>query len=409
MGLAPYGDINSPQTKEFINKIERELIEIKSDGSIFLNPRFFRYSTSLKMINKKSWEKLFDIKLRIPEEQITDSHCNLAIAIQVLTEKIVFLMAQEAKKITNSDYLCLAGGVALNCVSNGRLIRSNLFKDIFIQPASGDSGGSLGAALAIKYLYYNDNRSVLNEPPIFNSAYLGPEYFKNDIEILNRKTKSVFHYYENEDDLIRIVVNELVKKKAVGWFQGRMEFGPRALGNRSILADPRDAEMIDKLNIKIKNRENFRPFAPVMLEEEASLFYDICKPSPYMMFTSELKNENKNLSNQTHTSFADKLNFSRSKIPAVTHVDFSSRIQTVNEKQNKRLFKLLKAFKKETDIGVLVNTSFNERGEPIVCSPSDAYNCFINTEMDVLVLENYIYFKSEQTAKDITKNNFKLD
>jgi carbamoyltransferase len=392
-----------------LNVIENELIRINPDGSILLNSTCFKYSTELKMIDVKKWEDLFKIKLRIPESEIHQAHCNLALAIQLTTEKVMLLLAQKAKQLTQSDFLCLAGGVALNCVSNGRIEKSKLFEDIFIQPASGDAGGALGAALVIKYMYFNDERIIKRNTSIFENAYLGPQYNNEDIKIFNRKSKAIFHFEANEDLLVQIVTKELLNKNVIGWFQGRMEYGPRALGNRSILADPREIDMLAKLNLKIKKREGFRPFAPISLEEDAFEYYEMDKPSPYMMLTSDLKPEFRNVIEDADLSLNQKINFQRSPIASVTHIDFSSRIQTVNETQNKKIWKLLNEFKKETGTGILINTSFNERGEPIVCSPDDAYNCFMNTGMDLLVMGNYIYFKNEQPLHQERKVSFKLD
>ncbi len=404
MGLAPYGNIRSDNFKKFKDTIEKELIEIKEDGSIVLNQRYFSYATGLRMVYDTKWEKLFGFPKREPEAKIEQIHCDFALAIQKITERIVFKMAKEAKRLTGSKNLCLAGGVALNCVSNGRLINSRLFEKVFIQPASGDAGGSLGAALAVQYIYLGNERKASNRDTM-QGAYLGPYYTNKEIELVAKKYKAKYTKTDDLETLCATTADLIARGSVVGWMQGRMEFGPRALGNRSILGDPRNSEMQKKINLKIKYRESFRPFAPSVLEEDAHLFFQINETSPYMLVTQEVNDHIKNELPENYHTFGikEKLYFDRSKLPAITHVDFSARIQTVNKEVNPVYWKLLHAFKKQTGYGMLVNTSFNVRGEPIVCTPEDAYRCFMRTDMDILVIDKYLFKKSEQQAWKETK------
>lgn len=398
MGLAPYGDIDSNITKEYINKIKSELIDIKDDGSVFLNQKYFNYATGLKMINEKKWEDLFQLKVKKLEEEINSNHCHLAIAIQAVTEEIVLKLAQEAKKLTQSDNLCLAGGVALNCVANGKLLKTNLFKEIFIQPASGDAGGSIGAALSTYYMYLNSERKVLNKSDSMEGSYLGPYYSDKEIETMLKYNKAVSKKYNDEIELNKIVANLIHEGNVIGWFQGRMEFGPRSLGNRSIIADPRNPEMQKKLNLKIKYREGFRPFAPSVLIEDTLKYFELDSISPYMLLVAPVQNHlRKELPlNYNQLEMSEKLYTLRSSIQSVTHVDFSARVHTVDKNINPKFWNLINEFKNITGESLLINTSFNVRGEPPVCSPIDAYQCFMNTEMDYLVIENYVLNKSEQ-------------
>jgi carbamoyltransferase len=401
MGLAPYGNKNSNQTKAFIDLIKTKLVDIKEDGSIWMNQEYFNYTSGLKMIKEAKWESLFGIKKRVESDEILQVHCDLAFAIQFVTEEIVIGLAQEAKKISGLSCVTMSGGVALNCVANAKLLEQNIFDEVYIQPASGDSGGALGAALAVYYMYYNQSRnsSKLN---ILKSSYLGPSYSNKEILNMAKKNKAVFKNISSRDELTKEVAELILKNKIVGWFQGRMEFGPRALGNRSILANPANEEMQKKLNLKIKNREGFRPFAPSVLAEDSNNYFDIDVKSPYMLFTAMLKeNYRKKLpENYQNLSLWDKLYESRSFFPAITHIDFSARIQTVEKNSNPLFYNLLEKVKDITGNGILVNTSFNERGEPIVCSPQDAYNCFMRTEMDYLVIENFIFEKTAQPFWD---------
>ncbi|MFY8161458.1 MAG: carbamoyltransferase, partial [Candidatus Kapaibacteriota bacterium] len=416
MGLAPYGNPNSEQTNRFIEKIKSEIVDIKSDGSIWLNQKYFNYATGLRMANDTKWAELFGFPRREGEAELKQEHCNLALAIQTVTEEIVIKMAKEAKRLTNSDNLCLAGGVALNCVANGKLLKEGIFKNIYIQPAAGDAGGALGGALAVDYMYFDTKRETSNNSTLDNmkGAYLGPEYSDKEIELNNKKTKAVYTKYEDFSELTELVAEKLSNGNVVGWFQGRMEFGPRALGNRSILGDARNPEMQKKLNLKIKYREGFRPFAPSVLAEDCNEYFDLKTDSPYMLLVSQVqKNRLKELpENYNEMPLWDRLYFTRSDIQSVTHLDFSARIQTVHKETNPRYWKLINAFKSLTGYGVIVNTSFNVRGEPIVCTPNDAYRCFMATEMDYLVIGNYVYIKTEQIDwqnREKWQTKFKMD
>ena len=362
MGLAPYGDLMAKQTQEYINIIEQKLINIDEDGSIILNQEYFTFMYGMKMINVQKWEKLFKMQLR-KEQELTQVHMNLAAAIQHVTEKIILRLARHAKDITNSENLCISGGCALNCAAMGTIKDSGLFKQTFIPFAPGDAGGSIGASLLFNSLLGNSSaRSI--------TPYLGPSFGNEDI--IAALEKSSFRNYRLEGvELYTKVAKYLSEGKIIGWFQGKMEFGPRALGNRSILADPRDANMKDQVNARIKFRESFRPFAPVVLEEDASEYFGE-NFAPYMTYTTKVK--------------ADS-------IPAVTHIDDTARLQTVNEKQNTRLYHLLKEFKAQTNCPVLLNTSFNIMGEPIVCTPEDAIRTFEKSGIDILVINNYIIEK----------------
>jgi len=397
MGLAPYGDPESEETKRFISIIKDKLINIKNDGSVWLNQKFFAYTTGFNMVKDKEWEKLFGFSRLKDSASINQHHCNLAFAIQHVTEEIIIKMAKEAKRITGSDNLCLAGGVALNCVANGTLLRENIFKEIYIQPAAGDAGGALGAAQAIYYMYYNNPRKIPMRD-IMKGSFLGPEYFDKEIEKIFKKYNAVYRKFRSYEELCKEVASLIAAGNVIGWFQGRMEYGPRALGNRSIIADPRDINMQKRLNLKVKNREGFRPFAPSVLAEDCSKFFDLPTESPYMLLVGQV-NENirrKLPENYNKFTLFEKLYFERSSIQPVTHVNFTARIQTVNKKNNKKFWQLIKTFKDLTGYGLLVNTSFNLRGEPIVCSPEDAYKCFMRTDMDYLVVNNYLLNKKEQ-------------
>jgi carbamoyltransferase len=405
MGLAPYGNPQSKETKIFIKKIKENLVDIKEDGSIFLNLKFFKYTYGLKMVNDKLFNQLFNLKRRDEDDEITQQHCNLAYAIQKVTEEIVVKMAKEAKRITGSENLCLAGGVALNCVANGVLHSLGIFKNIYIQPASGDAGGALGCALTINHDYFDQERNYSQEYDLMNGSYLGPYFSSKEIHIMNKKNKTVFKSYDDFGKLSIEVANLIANGNVIGWFQDRSEFGPRALGNRSILADPRNPDMQKKLNLKIKYREGFRPFAPSVLEEDYDEYFEGNLSSPYMLYVKKLKDTliKKLPENYQNLDYWDKLYTQRSNLQSITHVDFSARIQTVSKKTNIKYWNLINNFKKITGVAVLVNTSFNVRGEPIVDSPQDAFNCFMNTEMDYLVIENYLYKKSDQP---MVKKNF---
>lgn len=410
MGLAPYGIEDSEETKVFIEKIKSEVVDIKEDGSIFLNQKYFKYTYGLRMIKEKSFKSLFGFHTRKEEEEITQTHCNMALAIQMVTEEIVIKMVRETKKLTNSNNLCLSGGVALNCVANGKIEELGIFDNIYIQPASGDAGGSLGAALSINHMYFDSERHYSEEYDLMKGSYLGPYFSNKEIIITNKKYKANYEYVESFEELSDVVARLISEGNVIGWFQGRSEFGPRALGNRSILADPRNPKMQKKLNLKIKYREGFRPFAPSVLEEDYSEFFEGETLSPYMLMVKKIQEKIKLNVSQGYwkLNYWEKLYTNRSKLQSITHVDFSARIQTVSKKTNLKYWKLINEFKKITNVGVLVNTSFNVRGEPIVNSPEDAFKCFMNTEMDVLVIENFLYLKKEQTTK-VDKQLFKND
>ena len=401
MGLAPYGIEDSRETREFVDKIKSEIVDIKHDGSIFLNQDYFAYTYGLNMIREKKFKELFGFERRKEEGEITQTHCNLSLAIQRVTEEIVIKMVKETKVLTKSQNLCLAGGVALNCVANGKLEKLKLFDKIYIQPAAGDAGGALGAALAINHMYFEKERNFSKGYDLMKGAYLGPFFSKKEILIANKKYKAVYDYYESFDELTRIIAKLISEGKVVGWFQGRAEFGPRALGNRSILADPRNPEMQKKLNLNIKYREGFRPFAPSVLEEDYNEFFEDEILSPYMLMVKKIKSEIKIPTPIGYQGFDywKKLYTQRSKLQSVTHVDFSARIQTVNKETNPRYWALINEFKKITQVGILLNTSFNVRGEPMVNSPEDAIVCFMNTEMDYLVIENFLYHRENQIIR----------
>ncbi len=395
MGLAPYGDESSSQFQEFRRKIGEKLVTVYEDGSFFLHQEYFDYVTGLRMTNDGRWTALFGFPPRKPEADLGQEHCNLALAIQRVTEEIVLRLAATALRLTGSKRLCLAGGVALNCVANGKLLDAGLFEDVYIQPAAGDAGGALGAALAAYYGYFGGERVVDPERDGMQGTYLGPAFSAEAVKRVCRANTVDFTEYDSESAVADVVARCLAEGKIVGWFQGRMEFGPRALGNRSILADPRDAEMQRKLNLSIKNREGFRPFAPVCAAEQAGRYLERPVYSPYMLMTWRLKAAlYKALPDgYMQLGMKEKLAVVRSAFPAITHVDGSCRVQTVRADTNPRLWGLLAAFERLTGEGMLINTSFNVRDEPIVCSPEEALACFNRTAMDVLVMDNIIIFK----------------
>jgi carbamoyltransferase len=405
MGLAPYGE---PIYKELILK---ELIDVKDDGSFRLNMKYFNYATGLTMTNNK-FAKLFGQKVRQAEsELLTQFHMDIAASIQAVTEEVVLKLTRDLSKEYNIKNLCMAGGVALNCVANGKILKDKVFENIWIQPAAGDAGGSLGAALAYWYKELKKPRTI-DENDSMSGSYLGPKYNNETIENKLKDLKGVFKKF-SDLDLIKEVAAQLNNQKTIGWFQGRMEFGPRALGGRSILADPRSEKMQKVLNLKVKFRESFRPFAPSVLREEVKNWFDLDCDSPYMLLVSEVK---KSLQipmndNQKNLFGIDKLNIKRSNIPAVTHVDYTARVQTVHEETNKRYYDLIKEFNNLTSCPVLVNTSFNIRGEPIVNTIEDAFKCFMGTDLDLLVCENFILYKEQQDQKLAIdyKNSFELD
>jgi carbamoyltransferase len=415
MGLAPYGDPQSEQVQQFIKTIKTTLIELKEDGSVFLNQSYFSYATGLRMVPDAKWEKLFGIPKRKPESPLEQSYCNLALAIQLVTEEGVLNMAREAKRLTGADHLCMAGGVALNCVANGKIDDAGLFKQLYIQPAAGDAGGALGAACAAYYIYFGRPRKP--DPTQLDGmkgSYLGTEYTGQHIMAMSRKFQAPCKEVEQEEPLLQEVAQLIAGGAVIGWHQGRMEFGPRALGARSILADARDPQMQKKVNEKIKFRESFRPFAPVVPVEDVADYFEHNDPSPYMLLVKPVKKSRQvpyPPGFKSATLF-DRLYYTRSDIPAVTHIDYSARIQTVHKTTNARLWKLLNIFKQQTGCAVLINTSFNVRGEPIVESAEDAYRCFMRTDMDYLVIGNFIFDKKMQPVwpeKDNWKQEFELD
>ena len=399
MGLAPYGNPNDKQTIDYTKKILNELVDIREDGSILLNMEYFNFASGLTMTNNKKWKKLFGISKRNMESELTEPYMNMALAIQQVTEIIILKLAKTAKQLTKSSFLVMAGGVALNSVVNGKLLSEGIFKDIWIQPASGDAGGSIGAAYTAWYTYLNNERKSNKNSDSMSGTYLGPKFDTNHMIDTINKYKAKYKYYKNLDELIKITAELLSNGKVVGWFQGRMEFGPRALGNRSILGDARNPEMQKRLNLKIKFREGFRPFAPSILEEDIEDYFILDRPSPYMLFVIPTKHQIRKPipDNYNNLEMYKRLYHMRSNIPAVTHIDFSARIQSVNKNTNPIYWKLINAFKNLTGFGVIVNTSFNIRGEPIVCTPEDSFKCFLKTDMDYLVLENYLFDKKDQS------------
>ena len=404
MGLAPYG---SPVYEDKIKKI----VDIKDDGTFRLDQKYFNYATGLTMTNDK-FNELFGQKPRDPnKEQITQFHMDIASSIQKITEVIMIKLAKDIRNEYGIKNLCLAGGVALNCVANGKILKEKIFENIWIQPAAGDAGGSLGAALALWHIEQG-NKRIVSENDSMKGSYLGCEFDQQQIEKELNSLGANFQTFEYEN-LIDETAEFLANEKAIGWFQGRMEFGPRALGGRSILGDPRSNKMQKNLNLKIKYRESFRPFAPSVLKEDANTWFDINVDSPYMLLVADI-NPNKKIemtSEQEKLFGIDKLNIKRSEIPAVTHVDYSARIQTVTKNTNPRYYDLISNFKKKTGCPLIINTSFNVRGEPIVNTPTDAFNCFMGTELDYLVIGNCILDKLKQTTnfKKNYKNKFELD
>ena len=398
MGLAPYGE---PKYKDIIIN---ELMDLKEDGSFRLNMKYFNFATGLTMTNQK-FSKLFGQKVRNPNnELLTQFHMDIASSIQAATEEIVIRLTSSISKETKIKNLCMAGGVALNCVTNGKILKKNIFEKIWLQPAAGDAGGSLGAALAFWYQELNNKRNIIKNGDEMNGSYLGPSFDEKDIENTLKKLGAIYEKM-SEENLINTIANELKNEKTVGWFQGRMEFGPRALGSRSIIADPRSSKMQKELNLKVKFRESFRPFAPSVLAKDVKEWFDFNSESPYMLFVADVKKDIQIPMNENDKKLfgIEKLNIKRSSIPAVTHVDYSARIQTVHQDTNPKYHKLLSRFKDITNCPVLVNTSFNVRGEPIVCSIEDAFKCFMGTNLDILVCENFILLKDKQN-KNLSQN-----
>ena len=405
MGLAPYGE------PKFKNLILEKLLDLKEDGTFRLNMEYFNYATGFTMTNKK-FSDLFGQPVRKPDvDLLTQFHMDIAASIQAVIEEIVIRLTRSLVKEYKINNLCMAGGVALNCVANGKLLKNNIVKNIWIQPAAGDAGGSLGAALAIWHKELKNERKIIF-PDSMKGSYLGPEYSEDDIISRLKKIGAVFETLTKEK-ITEITADALSKGKAIGWFQGRMEFGPRALGSRSIIADPRSESMQKNLNLKVKYRESFRPFAPSVLREDVDKYFNFNNDSPYMLLVEDINKEiRKEMTEDEKRLFGiDKLNVIRSNIPAVTHVDYSARIQTVHEKTNKKYYDLIKKFKEITGCSVILNTSFNIRGEPIVATPEDAFRCFMGTELDILVCGNNFLKKEEQDLKILEdyKKDYSLD
>ena len=403
MGLAPYG------IPKYSDIILDNLIDLKNDGSFRLNMKYFDFATGLKMTNEK-FNKLFGKKNRTSENVINQFHMDIAASIQLVTEEIILKICRYIKQKYKIDFLCLAGGVALNCVANGKILQNKIFKEIWIQPAAGDAGGALGAALGYYFNELGKKRYIFKD--MMQGGYLGPVFENKEIEETLKKNKLKFKFHEN-NELIEIVADQLNKKMSVGWFQGRMEYGPRALGCRSILANPKSEEMQKELNLKIKFREGFRPFAPSVLYEKSKEYFKLDYQSPYMLLVAQINEDKKyNISNEEKNLRGfGRLKIKRSSIPAVTHVDFSARVQTVNKETNPLYHNLIQKFGELSQCYVLVNTSFNVRGEPIVCSPDDAINCFMGTNLDLLAIGNYILFKDDQEVEMNLqyKNQYELD
>lgn len=408
MGLAPYGE------PKYAELMKEHLIDIKEDGSFKLDMSYFNYTTGLTMTSKK-FHTLFGAPPREREGTLTQKEMDLAASVQQITEEIMLKLARHAKEVTGSDNLCLAGGVALNCVGNGELLRANIFKDIWIQPAAGDAGGALGGAYSVYYQELDHQRTINpNEMDKMKGTYLGPKFSAAETKEYLDSVNAGYQFIEQEDDLLDIVSDILKDGKVVGWHYDRMEFGPRALGHRSIIGDARNTQMQSTMNLKIKYRESFRPFAPSVLREKVSEWFSLDHDSPYMLLVAPV-NPTKQIpmTKEEKTLFGiAKLNIPRSEIPAVTHIDYSARIQTVHKETNLRYHKLISKFDEKTGCPVIVNTSFNVRGEPIVCTPEDSYRCFMRTEMDVLVIDDFLLYKKDQPDFKDSSNwqeEFELD
>ena len=395
MGLAPYGE------PKFVDVILDNLIDVKDDGSFRLDMRFFDYPVGSVMTNKR-FEDLFGAPKLAADQTPSQHYCDIARSIQEVTEQVVVKIARHAKALTKSDNLCMAGGVALNCVANEKILKQAGFKNVWIQPASGDAGGALGAALCVWYEYFQNQRNIQTNDSM-EGAYLGPEYTDQQIEsVINDKKLPATHM--DDDELFEQVIEWLENDNVVGWFQGRMEFGPRALGNRSIIGDARSTRMQRQMNVKIKQRESFRPFAPIVMAEKATEYFDLECDSPYMLLTAPLREQHRHQIDSNDTvSGLERVNQVRSCLPAITHIDYSARLQTVNESTNPRLHRLLSSFNHKTSTPVLINTSFNVRGEPPVCSPADAIRCFLATDMDFLVMGNWVMDKRQQPDNAISE------
>jgi carbamoyltransferase len=400
MGLAPYGRHGHERVAFYVSQIKTFICRVYDDGSIWLDQKYFAYTTGLEMVNRHLWEELFGFPLRPSEATLTQEYCDLALAIQEVTEDIVIKMAQTAKRLTGERCLCLAGGVALNCVANAALKRAGVFEDIWIQPAAGDAGGALGAALAY-YFSHDASTRRLNPQDSMQGSYLGPAFEDLTIKATLDELKVSYQYVPKSSVLVAQVAAEIAEGKIIGWFQGRMEFGPRALGGRSILADPRSPQMQRKLNLKIKFREGFRPFAPSVLAEDLGDYFEGAYLSPYMLLVDRVKPEHRVAWPPDYQDWPldQRLYFVRSTMPAITHLDYTARVQSVHAETNPLYHELISAFKELTGVGMLVNTSFNVRGEPIVGSPMDALKCFFQTDMDILCMGSFLIEKSSQSPK----------
>ncbi len=407
MGLAPYGK------PKYVNLIRENLIDLKEDGSFRMDMKYFNFLGGMTMTNSK-FDDLMGGPVRKSETKLAQREMDIAASLQVVTEEVMLKMSRHVRKLTGMKYLCLAGGVALNCVGNGKILKEKIFDDIWIQPAAGDAGGAAGVALCIWHKVLKNERKVVNGKDSMKGSYLGPSYDADTIKEYLDKNNFPYKQYDTDEELIKTTVGYLKEEKVAGWFQGRMEFGPRALGGRSIIGDPRSPKMQSIMNLKIKFRESFRPFAPSVQEEKVSDWFEMDSQSPYMLLVAPIRKDKRiALTEEQKKLFGiDLLNVPRSQLPSITHVDYSARVQTVGPDNNPRFYNLLKTFGLETDCPVLINTSFNVRGEPIVCTPEQAYLCFMRTEMDILVLENLVLLKSEQTPLDEDtdwRSEFELD
>jgi len=395
MGLAPYGE------PKYVDVILDKVIDLKPDGSLAMDMRYFNYCQGVTMTNG-AFSELFGGPPRTPEMQITQREMDLAASIQKITEEAVLRMARTARELTGAKYLCLAGGVALNCVANGILLREKIFDDIWIPPPAGDAGGALGAAMFVNYQLLENERKPQGSDSILRGSLLGPKFSNDEIRSFLDSKNAPYHFCGTEAEVLSKTIDAMLDQKVVGWFQDRMEFGPRALGARSIIGDSRSEQMQSQMNLRIKFRESFRPFAPSVLAEDVAEYFELDRESPYMLLVAPVREDKRcSLTREQEQLMRDpdlrkRVNVKRSVIPAVTHVDMSARIQSVDEKRNGRYYRLIREFKRRTGYGVIINTSFNIRGEPIVCTPEDAYRCFLASDMDLLVLENFVLYKSEQ-------------
>lgn len=399
MGLAPYGNPKNDRVRKYRELIHEHLLDLREDGSLLLNMDNFEFAVGRRMCNDRRWQKIFGLAKRPPESELSQPYMDLALALQQVTEEVVLRLATTARELTGCRHLVMAGGVALNCVANGKLLRSGVFDDLWIQPAAGDAGGALGAAYASYYIWSGREReSLIGRPDRMQGTYLGPKFGDIDVERLGHKFDAPSKFITDDAQLYREVASLIATGNVVGWFQGRMEWGPRSLGNRSILGDPRNPEMQKKLNLKIKYREGFRPFAPSVLAEDCGEYFDLDRPSPYMTMVAPVNIDHRLELPDGYAAMDmyDRLYQLRSEVPAVTHVDFTARVQTVHRETNNRYWQLINAFKELTGFSLIVNTSFNVRSEPIVCSLEDAYRCFMRTEMDWLVIGNHVFGKKDQ-------------